>query len=440
MLIQSQRKRRRGQVALLATMLLVVMLGVLSLTVDFGWAYFRKEAARAAAESGAMAAAIAASENASFDCTAASASCQSTTNCPANPIKPAVTNLDGACLYAKQNGFRTAGNQTVTVAANRVNSPVSGVSPNYWVSTTVTERIPQLFSRAVGQPWATVAVRSTAGIFLRAAGACIFALATTGTGLSVNGTMDIESGCGIYVNSTNASNAMTAGGNSRTTASVINIVGGYNTNGGAYISPLPSTGRPPTPDPLASRNGPDAALISSLPCSPAITANSSITMPGSGYYKVCSGGFTMTGNKNLTIPGGTYVFTGGDMDLRNGTLRATGPVTFYMTGSFSSVQINGNVDIELAAPTTGPYRGLLFFQDRNITLSSIRFNGGSSMVLSGSLYFPTSDMDFSGGNTTENSFTALVAQHIKFVGNSYLKADLNGTYNGLNNPLTALLE
>jgi hypothetical protein len=121
-------------------------------------------------------------------------------------------------------------------------------------------------------------------------------------------------------------------------------------------------------------------------------------------------------------------------------LRATGPVTFYLTGTFSSISVNGNMDVLLNAPPTGALRGMLFFLDRSKTLSSITFNGGSNMLLNGSLYFPTSDIKYSGGNATANEYTALIGQHITFIGNSFFKADIAGGFNGLGAPTINLLE
>jgi hypothetical protein len=164
-------------------------------------------------------------------------------------------------------------------------------------------------------------------------------------------------------------------------------------------------------------------------------------MPAGGVIRVC-GDFSLQSNQTTTIPGGTYVLESGAIKWGNGTLRATGPVTFYMTGTFSGVNINGNMDVQLNAPPTGGLRGMLFFLDRNRTLSasSVTINGGSNMLLNGSLYFPTSDISYSGGNATANEYTALIAQHITFIGNSFFKADIGGGFNGLGAPTINLLE
>ena len=43
------------------------------------------------------------------------------------------------------------------------------------------------------------------------------------------------------------------------------------------------------------------------------------------------------------------------------------------THGYASATINGNADVALSAPTSGPTGGMLFFQDRNAP-----FTGGSS--------------------------------------------------------------
>src|SRR5581483_5252206 len=87
--------------------------------------------------------------------------------------------------------------------SNTTSSPVSGVSPNYWVRFTVTEQIPTLFSAVLGMSHTTVSARATAGAFTNAAGACIYSLDPTADGaISLVGNTDVEAGCGVWDDST----------------------------------------------------------------------------------------------------------------------------------------------------------------------------------------------------------------------------------------------
>jgi hypothetical protein len=140
----------------------------------------------------------------------------------------------------------------------------------------------------------------------------------------------------------------------------------------------------------------------------------------------------MNGTPTISLPSGTYVMKGGSIDWRNGNLSGTG-VTFYFTGGLSTISINGSVVTDLSAPTSGPLHGMLFFLDRNTPQESmnITINGGSNLVLDGSIYFPNQDISYSGGSSTTNNYTALVAYRITFTGNSFFKPDLGGTFTGL---------
>ncbi len=434
---------RKGQAAIFMTMSLLVLLGLMGLVVDVGWAYWRKEAAKTAAQSAAYGAIKYLDYNNLSACGVAGFVCQNATACPASPASPPTTAMGAGCLYAKQNGFINSGQQNVTMEAHGpdgVHSPAAtGTSlPIYWVSYTVTEHIPQLFSAVLGQQWNTVTGRATAAIFSRPSDACIYALSTTGTGLSIGGNDTITSACGIYVDSSDASNAMVEGGSASVTASTIKVVGGFNHNGSSAINPWPTTNADYTPDPLGWIYAP---AVPSRCDSNGLTANSgNVSMGSDGFYVVCTGGFTMTANRTVNLTSGIYVINGGTMDLRNGTLRASGPVMFYFTGNVTSISINGNIDILLNAPSSGPYQGVLLWGDRSRTIGSININGGSQMQLRGALYFPTSTIGFTGGTSVTAIKTALVGNVINFIGNSYFAADPGGTYTALGLPRVGFIE
>jgi len=91
----------RGQAAIFMTMSIVTTFGLLGLVVGIGWASWRKEACKAAAQAAAM----------GVTCQTPTP-CPSALNTPSNPIQ-------AACLYAQQNGFTNDpanGRQRVLVA------------------------------------------------------------------------------------------------------------------------------------------------------------------------------------------------------------------------------------------------------------------------------------------------------------------------------------
>ena len=95
--------------------------------------------------------------------------------------------------------------------------------------------------------------------------------------------------------------------------------------------------------------------------------------------------------------------------------------------SWPTVTINGGATINLTATTTGPAAGMVMFGDRNIPLgTSFKFNGGSSQFLGGVVYFPTGDVTFSGGAVTGAGCTQLIADTIKWAGNSSFAINCKG--------------
>jgi hypothetical protein len=116
---------------------------------------------------------------------------------------------------------------------------------------------------------------------------------------------------------------------------------------------------------------------------------------------------------------------------------------FYLTGTnatYGSVVINNGATVTLSAETSAPYMGLLFFQDRSIvSANNATFAGGATMQLTGSLYFPTTDISYSNG-TSASGNTALIAAQVSFVGGANLKFDPTGLKTGLITSTVALVE
>ena len=405
-----------------------LMFGLLAMVVDVGWAYWRAEACKTAAQAAAFAAARQAQLGSSLAC--GTVGCQSTTaNCPANPTSPPSNNLIAGCLYAEQNGFTNSGKQKVMYQANTSGSPVAGPVPDYWIRFTVTEQIPTLFAAVFSQQYLVVSSHATAGVFTNAAGACIYALDPVADGaISMVGISNVQSGCGVWDNSSSSSSL------SCTNNTTLNVTGGSITLGGGNacrgtVSPAPNTNQSPAADPFAG------VPLPSVPArcdSYGLNAGDTVNMPADGYYVVCNGGgITMTGNGSLTLPSGIYVLEGGGLDWHNGTISGSG-VTIYETGpNAGGNTINGNMVVNLSAPAIGTYKGLVIFRNRTLSSPpSDKFNGGADMNFNGTIYLPASAVEYSGGGTT--SVTALVADTISFKGNAYFGADTTGSITGIN--------
>src|SRR5215470_13581356 len=102
-----------GQAALFITLSIPVTFGMLSLVVDIGWSYWRREACKTAAQAAATAAAMTVSQASNYICGNGVTCTTTETACPTSPTPPTDALMAG-CLYAKQNGFTATGNQNVT--------------------------------------------------------------------------------------------------------------------------------------------------------------------------------------------------------------------------------------------------------------------------------------------------------------------------------------
>ncbi len=89
-----------------------------------------------------------------------------------------------------------------------------------------------------------------------------------------------------------------------------------------------------------------------------------------------------------------------------------------------TVTIQGGANVTMTPMTSGPLANVLFFQDPNAPSSgSNLIAGGSTMRLTGILYFPSQHVDFTGGSSINESEIMLLADTITFTGTSYLEAD-----------------
>lgn len=441
--VQSSWSRRNsGQAVLVVTLGIIAMFGMLGLVVDIGWAYFRRHAAQAAAEAAALAAAEAAivSGEGSFVCGSKGVACQEAAPCPGSQEPPPAGNLASGCLYAAANGFRHRGRQTVRMSAGNTSpAPTApGVAVRYWVTAEVSESIPQLFSAVLGNRVLTPAARATAGVYVLAENACIYALHPSArAAFSAGGGAVVSAGgCDIYVNSSDSS-ALIVGGAAQVNTGGILVTGGYELNGGGQAVPTPATGVPHMPDPFVNLPSPSFGGCTHMNLK--VKGGATTLQPGV-YCK----GIEINQQAQVTFAPGIYVLNGGGFSLSGGAAVAGAGVMFYNTArdyAFGPIAISGGTTTELSAPTSGTYKGVLFFQDRNVVSNSSNdFTGGAGMNLNGTLYLPSGDIKFAGGSENQAPFTALLARTITFTGNSKFKPDPTGEHTGLARRTSALIE
>jgi len=411
---------------------------------DLGYMYFVKKSAQNAADAAAMAGLLQFQwglGGSGATCGVGGVVCQNPTSCSPAPSDY----LNSACLYAAQNGFSASGNQNVTVAAGTGTPPTAaGVnSLGYWVTVRVTQTVPQLFMAAMGFSNGSVAARATAAT--TPARDCIWIMDPSDPdALYMNGTTELSSSCGVYVDSSNA-DALSGVGGATLKASEIDIVGGYSWHGTIVPDP-PTTGVSPRPDPAAYLAMPSTSGMT-IQSASLDTINKNTTLEPGIYI----GGIYVK-KAVVTLAAGTYVIEGGGVSTQNAnsTIQGSG-VTIYNTCStpgscgsgsnYAPFSLSGNSNITLTAPTSGTYTGILIMEDRSIPAGtySDSFGGGSSAAYTGVIYSPKSNVTMYG-NSSLTAYTTIVAYTLSMVGTTYLNDDYSSLSGG--NPLkvTALVE
>jgi len=252
---------------------------------------------------------------------------------------------------------------------------------------------------------------------------CVVALENTTTaGIRMQGSSTVDLGCGLATNSL-ASNAVVASGSSRITASPVAAVGGLtpSSNYAPGTELLPNSIRQadpfrhlPQPQPTDCGN--------ELRVQP----NQSRTINNnSGATGRCFRGMDLRGTVHFDP--GIYIIDGGSFSVGSQAVVTGTGVTFILTSSTAATnpssiatsQINGGATLQLSAPTTGTYAGVLFYQDRRAPNSDAnRVNGNSASFFQGAFYFPAQGVEFNGTSGMRTECVQIAARRVSFTGNS----------------------
>jgi len=413
-------QRRRGQTVLIFVVASTILLGVLGLTLDGGMLFFEKRRAQAAADAGAVGAVQEMRRgNRNY----------------ADDIRPAAIN-DTAL-----NGFPEA---EATITVN--NPPLAGgsVGDSDFVEVIVEKEVATYFLRFFGPSASTVGARAVAGL-ARSGEACVVALdPTASSALRANGNPTLLASCGIFVNSTSGS-AIVTNGQAQVSGSYIGVAGGASGNG---FTPAPETGMLPLIDPFLNLPTPSSAgtppgYATNAATSGALAASAVGFAAKGGNGGGNNGGGNGGGNsggggggttvywpgyydREIKIQNGTAVFMPGTyvleagMKVTGGTVTGTG-VFFYNINSKGNdyVDVGGNANVNLSAPTSGTYKGMLFMGPRNGNSGNpgnkiARGNANSSFQ--GALYFPSEHLTWGGNPQSSIAWGMVVANTIQIQG------------------------
>lgn len=310
-------------------------------------------------------------------------------------------------------------NNGMTLAAPRVveNAPTTGaeVGNQRAVRVALTARRAVPFMSFFTSSDVTISVEATAAAFPDG-NYCVVSLeAGSQTGIEFGGGSRFDFGCGLATNST-GSPAIYAHGGNQVVGSPIAARGSAPTYSNYSADTLVISNAPQQPDPYASIPDP----VVPPDCDPAVSINAS------GNHTLGPGCFRGMDLKkgNITLLPGTYIVDGGTLSFGSQVKVTGNGVTFVLTsrnatgnpGSVAGIDTSGDAQINLTAPTEGPYAGLIIFQDRRALNQDPKINGGAGSVIDGAIYMPRQSLTFNGGAGVDVRCMRLVTLRVKFTG------------------------
>jgi hypothetical protein len=391
-----------GQTLIMVAILLPVMMGVSGLALDVGTLYHHRRRMQTAADAGALAGA--------YDVYRGR---------PGSAVATA-TRESGT------NGF-TNGTDGSTVTVHY--PPVAGnhVGDTRFVEVIVDQAAPTWFMSLFGWNSVDVKARAVAGAGSNGAN-CVYVLDPSMDGaFQGNSSAVLDASCGIIVNSTD-SDAMRTSSSAQVIATNVSITGGYAIASSSSITPTPVVGVPPEPDPLAYLQPPpsDGCDVTNFH----VTTGTHTLSPG-----VYCRGMTIVNNGHVILQPGMYVLKGGGLDMQsNAILEGTG-VTFFITEApgfaYGTISLQSSTQIRVTAPTSGPYAGILFYQDPNAGTpnKSHHFESSTNALLEGALYFPTQQVKIHSSSNLDARYTIVVARALSMESSANFK--VRSDYGGL---------
>lgn len=377
---------RRGGVAVMLALTLPVVVGVAALAIESGLWFAERRTLQTAADAAALSGA--------FELTGGR--------------RTTVT------ASALADGRRNAANATFAVRW----PPVSGkyVGSMSAVEVTVSRRQTLMLSALFLGDMSVVA-RAVARVG-SAGDPCILALERVeSSAAEFSGSADIVlKDCGVKANSSSAQ-ALTVSGSSSLTAPFVETVGGVQVSGSGTLAVASTiTNSTATEDPFKTLANPAVGGCSQS----GFKENGTATL-SPGVY--CNG-LDLGAKAKVTLSPGVYVVNGGSIKINGGAQVSGSGVTIFLTGSagnYAQMDINGGATVNLTAPNSGTYAGVLFFQDRNAPAGGDnKFNGGSAMSLNGALYFPGQQVSFQGNTSNAGGCTRIIADTVTFTGDATL--------------------
>ncbi|TGY89031.1 hypothetical protein E5163_07835 [Marinicauda algicola] len=380
----------RGHVAILTAVAAPALVGSVGLGAEAGLWFYQQRVTQMSADVAAYAGAVEARAGGQYDA-----------------IRPAVIG------EAERHGYDpAAGPITVNWP------PASGSNMNERsVEVLITQTRPRLLSAMFLDSDVVMNVRAVAS-FDEPGPACILALdPVSSQSLIFTGSSAATlTNCDLMSNSL-AIDALAVTGSGTVNVSCANSVGGVEVSATLNLMdcPEPRTNLPPALDPYAD-----------LPEPPIPSGCQNV--PGGGQPKTISPGHYCNGldlRGDITMEPGVYIVSG-DV-TSNGNANVTGAGVTIFVRNNGEIRMNGNAYVNLSAPESGTYAGVLFWgDDDNLASTPTDFNGTADSALVGALYFPSQTVSMRGDFAGSGGCTRIIGYRVDVSGNTSFDSDCTG--------------
>ncbi len=214
--------------------------------------------------------------------------------------------------------------------------------------------------------------------------------------------------CAVVSNSTSSSGVDVAN-KALIAAELICSAGGVDGSNSAFI-PGATTDCPPIPDPLSDRPAPTySGCDYTNYTNPKGVKGLQILYPG-----VYCGGIRIAGG-DFVLESGIYVIENGEFWIGSGAVLNGENVGFYLAGNKTIFYLESNSVVNLTAPKDGPMAGILFFEDRSAPANRTHeISSNKASILLGTFYLSRGILSVSSNAPVAegSAWTAIIANRI----------------------------
>ena len=387
-----------GAIAVPLALLFPVLIGMLSLAVEYGSWQTKRAELQNLADAAVYSGAIQLIQGAS------------------------ATTVQNTIAQITDMSFETGANPSVSYSV----PPTLGVYAGQaeYIEVSITKVVPRLLSKLFASDDVIIKVRAVANFGGGQTTACMLALSdNASSAIEVGGSADAKFfGCSLASNSTSDRAFVMNGGSVQVEAGCIDVAGDvvYTSNLILTSCPDPRILQPKTMDPYAQVNVPNVSLISD--CQAGGNFKDVTLTPGansiSGTPYACFAS-SVAFQGDVTLEPGLYIIKDGGLNI-NSNAQITGTGVTIMFANTADLSVNGTAVLNLTAPTSGEFAGILFMGERTGQVMTHNFNGNAGSQLDGVFYFPKDEFSYTGNSTAASNCVQFLSATILITGNANL--------------------